>query len=124
MTTPAFIDRLIKEVSINVQNIAVPGGSSWDSSSATMDVNLDTSFIATPDVGSIVMANANMMVKSSGFVINRATSYNTASANMLVANNSYGDYNVALYVEGSKLPVITNIAAITVSPQPIRVYWS
>jgi hypothetical protein len=124
MANPAFIDKLIKEAKIYVENISVAGGESWEATNAVMQVELDPSYIEPPDAGSVVMANADIMVRSANFVINKAASYSTASANILIENQSFGDYNIAMYVEGSRFPIITNSASIQISPQPVRVYWA
>lgn len=123
-TIPNFVDRVVNTASISVSNIEPKGGYSLLHNDAAITVGLDSSFVAEPDAGFIVVANANTVVKNANYSIQSPTSYKSSAAIMLVSNTDYNSQFVEVYLDSKRAANFSSESVLVVEPQPQRVFWS
>ena len=121
---PNFVDRVVNTASISVSNIEPKGGYSLLHNDAAITVTLDASFVAEPDAGFVVVANANTVVKTANYSIQSPTSYKSSAAIMLVSNTDYTSQFVEVYLDSKRAANFNSESVIVVEPQPQRVFWS
>lgn len=124
MALPSFIDYAIAETSLKVENTTTRGSFAFKTGSATMSVAASISIIATPDVGSVVLAQDNMMVQRTGATLStQGMVYSGSTTGLMVQNEYYGGQKLTLFANTQKPAIVGQEINIQVDRYQ-RLYWS
>lgn len=124
MAIPSFVDFAVTSASIKVANNSTLGSNSFLSGSTAINVSQDPSFIAQPDAGSVILAQASSMVHRAGYSFkSEGAIFRGGSTSIRVTDAYYDDQVVTIFVN-TNAPATSEYRGFVGVDVDKRVYWS